>query len=88
MRLLTHSGSNITHYKRIYDMLIYSIVCICVLIIYQVDIGFIYHYVKSQSVIKLFAFYNALEVRHSTPVMHTHHADGGQTPCGSFNRHV
>ncbi|EKE37350.1 hypothetical protein ENUP19_0252G0057 [Entamoeba nuttalli] len=55
----------VIHYKRIYDILMYLSTLFCVIIIYQVDIGFVYHYIRAESVLKLYALYNALGMLNS-----------------------
>ncbi|KAL7717055.1 Protein TAPT1 [Entamoeba marina] len=53
---------NITHFKRIFDLLIFSIMIFVAIVIWQIDIGVVYHYVRAESVLKLYALYNALEM--------------------------
>ena len=53
--------------KRLYpgeiiDLLKGLIISVCVYVMVQIDTSMIYHLIKSQSVIKLYLFYNMLEV--------------------------
>ena len=59
---LVRGEHDICHFRRIFDLLMFSIVVIITFIISQIDIGVVYHYVRAESVIKLYAFYNALGV--------------------------
>ena len=59
---------NRVNYKRILqpseivDILKGTIIIICCVILSHVDMAMMYHLIKSQSVIKLYIFYNMLEV--------------------------
>ena len=54
------SKEKLIHFKRIYDMMMYLAMIISVIIIHQFDIGVIYHYIRTESILKLYALYNAL----------------------------
>ncbi len=51
------------HPAEVIDLLKGFIIAVCVYAMVHVDTSVIYHVIKSQSVIKLYLFYNMLEVR-------------------------
>lgn len=63
---------NRVNYKRILqpseivDLLKGVIIIICCLTLSHVDMAMMYHLIKSQSVIKLYIFYNMLEVKRNS----------------------
>ncbi|ELP89137.1 hypothetical protein EIN_484790 [Entamoeba invadens IP1] len=60
-RVLFTKGE-IVHYKRVYDCIMYTVTLMCVGIVSLIDIGKVYHYIRAESVLKLYALYNALEM--------------------------
>jgi hypothetical protein len=52
--------------SEIVDVLKGTIIIICCIILSHVDMAMMYHLIKSQSVIKLYIFYNMLEVKKKT----------------------
>lgn len=77
---------NRVNYKRILqpseivDILKGTIIIICCVILSHVDMAMMYHLIKSQSVIKLYIFYNMLEVMRFT-ISVASHSYGYQNHC-------
>lgn len=46
-----------------YDMMRGTIFVVCCAMLQYVDVSLVYHYIRGQSIIKLYVIYNVLEVR-------------------------
>ena len=64
-RLYRPSHGRLLFPAEIIDLLKGFIIGVCVYVMSHIDTSMMYHLIKSQSVIKLYLFYNMLEVTHS-----------------------
>ena len=65
-RLYRTPSSRILYPAEIIDLLKGFLIGLCVYVMSHIDTSMIYHIIKSQSVIKLYLFYNMLEVSSTT----------------------
>ena len=65
-RLYRTPSSRILYPAEIIDLLKGFLIGLCVYVMSHIDTSMIYHIIKSQSVIKLYLFYNMLEVSRTT----------------------